>query len=95
MISTSREEVLPAKPEACVRCGAADLSEQQRRRTTARLERVVYVKQRIKHFNREGSEYWTEMEVPDLVEAEVAVDELALECSRCGHVQRVRVQASG
>lgn len=53
-------------------CGAAaGLERLGERSITETVEEVVYVKQRIKHFNREGSEYWDEVSVPDLVEREV------------------------
>jgi len=94
MTSICREDIVDRVPETCARCGASQLSERGRRHAREHLEEVVYVKQRIKHFDREGSEYWTEMEIPDLVETDVEVDELELACGACGNLQRVRVRTA-
>jgi hypothetical protein len=48
------------------------------------VEEVVHVIERIKHFDREGSEFWTEMKVPDLVMREVVRWRLEYHCSTCG-----------
>ena len=71
------------------------MQEVARRRTQANREEVVYVMQRIKHFNREGSEYWTEIKVPDLLERTVEVDLVEYRCVQCGEtaVKEVDVAA--
>lgn len=61
---------------ALQQCGLRDITET--------IEEVVYVKQRIKHFNREGSEYWDDVSVPDLVEREVTRQFAEWRCSKCG-----------
>ena len=55
-----------------------------------RVEDVVYTKQKIKHFNREGSEFWKEVEMPDFVECEVEVDLVEYVCEGCQKRHQVR-----
>ncbi|TVR99176.1 MAG: hypothetical protein EA406_04200 [Rhodospirillales bacterium] len=94
MTSTSPDGLVDHIPQVCARCGHPELTERSRQRLHQRIEQVVYIKQRIKHFNREGSEFWTDMEIPDLVETDVEVDEFEVACGACGHVQRARVRVA-
>lgn len=48
------------------------------------IEEVVYRKERIKHFNREGSEYWDEVSVPTLEERVVTRTRPLVRCAACG-----------
>jgi uncharacterized UBP type Zn finger protein len=52
-------------------------------RTCRTVEEVVYVKERIKHFNREGSEYWAEVSVPDIVESTQDINRIEYFCGQC------------
>ena len=73
-----------------MKCSNGHEMEQVRRvRTRKTVEEVVYVKERIKHFNREGSEYWAEVEVPDIVEKEVELDSVEYKCKECGETKVV------
>ncbi len=54
------------------------------------LEEVVYRREKIKHFDREGSEFWTELNVPDLIEREVEIDIIVFRCSCCGESSTLR-----
>jgi hypothetical protein len=49
-----------------------------------KVEEVVHVVERIKHFDREGSEFWTEMKVPDIVVKEVSRWRIEYRCPVCG-----------
>ena len=40
------------------------------------IEDILYQKERIKHFDREGSEFWAEVSVPTIVEREVETEVL-------------------
>lgn len=60
-----------------------EMKETGRSREKAMVEVVVYVKERIKHFNREGSEYWADVNIPDLVEKEVDIDRITYFCAQC------------
>lgn len=60
-----------------------EMTETGRVRSSVKIEEIVYKKERIKHFDREGSEYWAEIEVPDLVEKEVDVDRINYTCHEC------------
>jgi hypothetical protein len=60
------------------------MNEVSRTRIRKTVEEVVYVKERIKHFDREGSEYWAEVKVPDVVEKELDVIRIAYSCIECG-----------
>lgn len=70
------------------------MKEASRERIHETVEDVVYVKQRIKHFNREGSEFWAETEVPDLVEREVVIDRISLVCEQCDDVATVDAEVA-
>jgi|TARA_B100001964_G_scaffold241184_1_gene312905 hypothetical protein len=65
------------------------MNESSRSRTIERVEEVVYTKQKIKHFDRNGSEFWQETNVPDLVEKEVKLDSVVYVCAICGETQTV------
>jgi hypothetical protein len=54
------------------------------------VEEVVYIKQRIKHFNREGSEFWTEIDVPDIVERSATFETVEFQCPTCGELHSLR-----
>jgi len=49
-----------------------------------KVEEVVHVVERIKHFDREGSEFWTEIKVPDIVIKEVPRWRIEYHCPICG-----------
>ena len=66
------------------------LTEVSRNTLRETVEEVVYSKQKIKHFDRHGSEFWDEIEVPDIVEREVEVIEIAYRCAECGEQKTVR-----
>lgn len=53
-------------------------------------EDVVYQKERIKHFDREGSEFWTEINVPSIIERTREVDVVEYLCETCGEAGSVR-----
>lgn len=65
------------------------LREVARVRTEEMVEKVIYVKQKIKHFNREGSEFWTEIEVPDLLETRIEKDRVEYVCDQCSETRVV------
>ena len=48
-----------------------------------KVEEVVHVVERIKHFDRVGSEFWTEMKVPDIVVKEVRRWRIEYRCPVC------------
>lgn len=66
-----------------------EMTEKGRSRETKTVEEIVYVKERIKHFNREGSEYWAEIDVPDLVEKQVEVERVNFVCAQCGEEKTI------
>jgi hypothetical protein len=47
-------------------------------------EVVVYRTQRIKHFDREGCEYWAEVRMPDIEIRKVACRVTTYSCPNCG-----------
>jgi hypothetical protein len=55
------------------------------------VEEVVHVRRRVKQFNREGSEHWTEMEVPEFIERIVRFVEVSYRCDTCGADVRRRL----
>ncbi len=65
------------------------MDEKGRSRKTVTVEEIVYVKERIKHFNREGSEYWDEISIPDLVEKQVEIDRIEYLCPHCSETKSV------
>jgi len=69
-------------------CGGTLLERSRETRTEVR-ESVIYNKQKIKHFDREGSEFWTEISVPDLVEETSYLNVLTLICSDCGTLTEI------
>lgn len=69
------------------------MREVSRRRISETTEEVVYVRQRIKHFTREGSEFWAEVDIPDLIEKTVEVDIVEYRCDNCQETATVRVEA--
>lgn len=71
-----------------------EMKEIGRSRETATVEEVVYVKERIKHFNREGSEYWADVNIPDLVEKQVEIDRIKFFCEECNEEKIVDEQIS-
>lgn len=82
---------LAQSPPACA-CGEPALGRRLGERSVSEtVEEVVYVKQRIKHFNREGSEYWDEVSVPDLVEREVTRRYTEWQCEHCGRTRLLPV----
>ena len=58
--------------------------EVSRTRSTSIVENVIYRKERIKHFNREGSEFWTEIKIPDIEEKRVEMERIEYHCDECG-----------
>lgn len=71
------------------------MREASRRLTREVREDVVYVRQRIKHFNREGSEFWAEIDVPDIVERMVEIEIVEYRCDDCREVATVRQERGG
>ncbi len=69
-----------------------EMEETGRSRETTTIEEVVYVKERIKHFNREGSEYWADMKIPDLVEKEVEIEHIQYCCPQCNEEKTINEQ---
>jgi len=67
-----------------------DAKEVSRRSVQEHVEDVVYQKERIKHFDREGSEFWAEIDVPTIVEREVAIEIIEFRCDVCGETKVVR-----
>jgi hypothetical protein len=53
-------------------------------------EVVVYRPQRIKHFDREGSEYWAEVKMPDIELRDCNYAVVDWRCDACGASQRER-----
>lgn len=64
-------------------CGEA-MQEAGSRDDTVDEEVVVYRTQRIKHFDREGCEYWAETRMPDIEIRTVAYRVTAYRCPNCG-----------
>lgn len=71
-----------------------EMKEAKRSRVTATVEEVVYVQERIKHFDRNGSEYWAEMKIPDLIEKQVEVDRVIYTCEACNEQKTVDKELS-
>ena len=63
---------------------ACEAREVSRTRVRDTVEDVRYVKQMVKHFNREGSEFYKEMAMPEFVEREVEFDRVEYRCDQCG-----------
>lgn len=66
-----------------------EMDEVERSRDTTTIEEVVYAKERIKHFDRNGSEYWAEVSVPELVEKQVEVERIRYLCPECNENKTV------
>jgi uncharacterized UBP type Zn finger protein len=66
------------------------LREVARKRIRETVEDVVYVIQKIKKFNREGSENMETVKVPEFVEREFEMDVVEYVCDQCGTTQTVR-----
>jgi hypothetical protein len=74
-----------------IRCSKGHAArETSRKRVKEAVEDVVYKKERIKHFDREGSEFWTEIEVPDIVVRELDVEVVEYRCDQCGENDVIR-----
>ena len=65
------------------------------KRVREAVEDVVYKKERIKHFDREGSEFWTEIEVPDIVVRELDIEVVEYRCDECGEIDVIRRSVEG
>jgi hypothetical protein len=65
------------------------MNETGRNRIRITVEEVVYRKERIKHFDREGCEFWAEVDVPDLVEKEVDAERIDYVCPTCNENKTV------
>ena len=65
------------------------MSEVSRKRISETIEEVVYNKQKIKHFDRNGSEYWAEVSVPDIHEKQVEVDRIEYRCDQCNETKMI------
>ena len=59
------------------------------------IEEVVYQKERIKHFDREGSEFWAEIEVPNIIEHSAEVEVISYRCDTCGETRIVQLPKDG
>jgi hypothetical protein len=66
------------------------MQEVSRQSVQETIEDVIYQKERIKHFDREGSEFWTEIDVPIIAERETTVEIIEYRCCLCGDVKTVR-----
>lgn len=66
------------------------MREVARRRVRETVEDAVYVEQKIKHFNREGSEFWKVVKVPEFVKREVESDLVEYVCEACNETRHVR-----
>ena len=60
------------------------------RRELETVEDIGYTKERIKHFDREGSEFWAEIDVPVLVERTHEVEVIVYACNECGEERTLR-----
>jgi hypothetical protein len=67
-----------------------EMTEISRKTISETSEDVVYRRERIKHFDREGSEFWTEIDVPDLIERKFEIDLVVLQCSTCAELMTLR-----
>lgn len=67
-----------------------EMREESRTRHRETVEEVVYTVQKIKHFDRHGSEFWAETNIPDLVEKVVEYDQVQFLCDACGEEKLVR-----
>ena len=73
-------------PPECSQCEShAQVQELSRQRIRETIENVVYVEQRIKKFNREGSENMEVIRIPEFEEQLVEVDIVEYNCSQCGY----------
>jgi hypothetical protein len=75
----------------CPKCDSSDqVSEVSRQQVRETIEDVIYVEQKIKKFNREGSENMETIRIPEFEEREVCVDLVEYQCAGCGWKQTVR-----
>jgi hypothetical protein len=70
------------------------LRETSRRRVRELVEDVIYKIQRIKKFNREGSETMETVKIPEFVEHEVDVEIVDYACDECGTTHTIRTAQS-
>jgi hypothetical protein len=66
------------------------LREVSRDRVLETVEDVVYKIQKIKKFNREGSENMETIKVPEFIERQVEVELVRYACDQCGSTEVVR-----
>jgi ribosomal protein L24 len=66
--------------------------ETNRSNETITVEEVVYVKEKIKHFDREGSEYWAETNIPDIIEKKVNIVRVTYFCEQCNETKTEDLQ---
>jgi len=66
------------------------MQEVSRRSVQETIEDVIYQKERVKHFDREGSEFWAEIKVPVIAEREVTVEIIEFRCAFCGEAKTIR-----
>ncbi|MEZ5843955.1 MAG: hypothetical protein R3D27_09495 [Hyphomicrobiaceae bacterium] len=60
------------------------------RRDRETIEDIGYAKERIKHFDREGSEFWAEIDVPVIVERTHDIEVIEYVCDHCGDRRELR-----
>jgi hypothetical protein len=66
------------------------LREVSRERILETTEEVVYKIQKIKKFNREGSENMETVRIPEFIERQVEVELIRYACDQCGSTDVVR-----
>ncbi len=88
MIATPKLAVMQPKcPLSRADCPLRPVS---RERHTEIVEDVIYVEQKIKKFDREGSERIELAKMPEFVEREVEFFRVTYRCDACGHCEPVR-----
>jgi hypothetical protein len=77
----------PPCPLLRVDCPLREIS---RERATEVIEEVIYVEQKIKKFDREGSETIELAKMPEFVEREIEYHMVTFGCDACGHRSVIR-----
>ncbi len=82
---------LSSVPPQCPHCQSdQNVHEISRRQVRETVEDVIYVEQKIKKFNREGSESMETVRIPEFQERDVSVDLVEYQCQTCGGSQAAR-----
>ena len=66
------------------------MREVSRKRVSEVIEEVIYVEQKIKKFDREGSETIELARMPEFVEREIEYHAVTFGCDACGHREVIR-----